>query len=87
MYVAVCAIISANLGKVFIDCKHEAYTTEAIIRVLRSMRSHLGRGYKYALFMDNASIHNNEDVKTWCSEKQIPIIWNSPYRPDLNGIE
>ena len=44
-------------------------------------------GYKWGVFMDNASIHNNQTIKDWFALKKIPLIWNSPYRPDLNGIE
>ena len=86
-YVAVCALISSNFGKVFVDCKYDAFNTDSILRVLKMTKKHLPPGYKWGVFMDNASIHNNERVKEWFFEKKIPLIWNSPYRPDLNGIE
>ena len=34
LYVAVCAFISANRGKIFVDCKYDSYKTDSIIRVL-----------------------------------------------------
>ena len=86
-YVAVCALISANFGKAFVDCKYDAYTTVCIIRVLNMTKKALPSGYKWGVFMDNASIHNNKDVKYWFESHKVPLIFNSPYRPDLNGIE
>lgn len=86
-YVAVCALISANYGKAFVDCKYDSYTIVSILRVLNMAKKALPPGYKWGVFMDNASYHNNGDVKAWFKKNSIPLIWNAPYRPDLNGIE
>ena len=37
--------------------------------------------------MDNASIHTKKEVPEWCAKNDVPITWNTPYRPDLMGIE
>ena len=43
----------------------------------------------FALFIDNASIHNEESEKllAYCDKFDIQVIFNVKYRPDFNGIE
>ena len=44
-----------------------------------------------AVLLDNCRIHGKESqtqkFEKYCDEKDIQIIWNIKYRPDLNGIE
>ena len=40
-----------------------------------------------AILQDNASIHTSKLCKTLYSENNIKIIFNVPYRPELNPIE
>ena len=42
-----------------------------------------------ALFFDNARMHRARSVQALANSPEIDIelIWNCPYRPDLNGIE
>ena len=37
--------------------------------------------------MDNARYHYSNLTKDYLIENDIAVIFNSPYRPDLNGIE
>ena len=39
------------------------------------------------IFWDNARIHISVKVKEFCSDMNLNVIANAPYRPDLNGIE
>ena len=86
-YVACCGIISARLGKVHMDLRYGSYDNEAIKSALIQVKQRLPRGYKWALFMDNASIHAHENVMEWCEANGVPVTFNAPYRPDLMGIE
>ena len=38
---------------------------------------------------DNCAIHKSWEVKHWLAENdpEMQLIYNIPYRPDLNGIE
>ncbi len=42
---------------------------------------------KRTLFQDNARIHHSIKVKTYCSSKNINLIYNPPYSPEFNPIE
>lgn len=65
-YVAVCGIISARLGKVYMNCKYGSFTQEDIISTLILVKQILPKGYKWGLFMDNASYHGTLSVTNWC---------------------
>ena len=39
------------------------------------------------MFLDNASIHNNDFLRQHAFDLDIPLIYNMPYRPEFNGIE
>ena len=38
-------------------------------------------------FMDNASVHNKDDIQYLCSEAKQSCLFNAPYTPDLNPVE
>ena len=42
---------------------------------------------QYSVFLDNASIHRSKNVLQFAAERGIDLLFNVPYRPDLNGIE
>ena len=42
---------------------------------------------KMAIFLDNASIHRAIIVREACEKYHIPLVFNLPYCPHLNGIE
>ena len=47
-------------------------------------------GKKWALFLDNASIHSSKATKRFLNELPggtVPVLYNLVSRPDLNGIE
>ena len=45
------------------------------------------KGKRCIFFMDNASVHNRDDLKYLCHEANQIILFNAPYTPDLNPIE
>ena len=52
----------------------------------RMLLSHY-KGKRCIFFMDNASVHNRDDLKYLCDEANQIILFNTPYTPDLNPIE
>ena len=69
------------------NVQYGSFTAEDIISTLILVKQNLPRGYKWSLFMDNASIHTKRIVPEWCEKNDVPITWNATYRPDLMGIE
>ena len=45
------------------------------------------KGEKCIFFMDNASVHNKDDIQYLCSEAKQSCLFNAPYTPDLNPVE
>ena len=86
-YVAVCGLISARLGTVFMNCKYGSFDNESIRKTLALVKRRLPQGHKWALFMDNATIHVHGNVMAWCETNGVPVVLNAKYRPDLMGIE
>ena len=60
-----------------------------MVEVLKAIRAESGGEAKIALFWDNAGIHRAHIVKEAAESPEIDIklVFNCPYRPDLNGIE
>ena len=44
------------------------------------------KGKRCIFLMDNASVHNRDDLKYLCHETNQIILFNVPYTPDLNPI-
>ena len=45
------------------------------------------KGKRCIFFMDNAWVHNRDDLKYLCHETNHILLFNAPYTPDLNPIE
>ena len=86
-YIAVLGFAGVKYGFHHYDL-HEgrAYDRWDFIDALKRFHTKMN-GDKYALFLDNASIHKAKDTKYMAEEWGIPLIYNVPYRPDFNGIE
>ena len=86
-YVAVFAAISVESG-----CAHRIYSLGKAFKAddigvfLQQLRAKVNKHRKIAVFMDNASIHKRP-AREVAPGLGIEVIWNAPYRPDLNGIE
>jgi transposase len=44
-------------------------------------------GKRFAIFLDNLSVHKTQDVRATYQRLDILPIFNVPYSPDYNGIE
>jgi transposase len=86
-YVAVFAAISEQSGCALAMYKvGAAFKGDDIADFLARLRARIGKHKKIAVFWDNASIHSRP-AREVAPGLKIPVIWNAPYRPDLNGIE
>ena len=45
------------------------------------------KGKRCIFFMDNAWVHNRDDLKYLCDETNHILLFNVPYTSDLNPIE
>jgi hypothetical protein len=88
-YVCCMAAISAQHGLRHAVYKYAAYKAVDVVEFLKRLRELDGPQAKIAVFWDNASIHKAKVTKDRAADPDIDIklIWNLPYRPDLNGIE
>jgi len=43
--------------------------------------------YNKTLLLDNARIHHNKNLKKFCIENNIILLYNAPYTPEFNPIE
>ena len=66
-----------------------SFSSSDIIDFLRQLRARYNQGAKLAVFWDNCGIHKSHLVRSWLAEHdpELVLIFNIPYRPDLNGIE
>ena len=44
-------------------------------------------GRPMTVLLDNCSIHRAQVTTEVLDRQKIDVLWNVPYRPDLNGIE
>ena len=87
--VCVYGFISVNLGEVMIYIEEKvAFNKEDFGKLIISLgrRKEL-QDDKVVLFGDNSTLHNNHFVTEVASDEQFEMLFNIPYRPDLNGIE
>jgi len=60
-----------------------------MVRLLNRLRDLFCNGEKIALFLDNARIHRANVVQAEAKKNsiRIPLVFNQPYRCDLQGCE
>ena len=80
-------MISSERGKVLMDGKYGSFCSEDICEFLKKVSHTFGKKHKYAIYWDNASYHSSNQTRDYCTNHDIPVIYNAPFRPDLNGIE
>lgn len=82
-------VISHEHGLVDYDCKlGEAFKASDIIEQMKRVRALSHPKAKLACFCDNASIHTSAAQRCRTDPQiNIKMVFNAPYRPDLNGIE
>ena len=62
------------------------FKKEDVMDFLGALRNKY-KNLKFAVFLDNAKIHDNEAVRARAYDLDIPLIFNMKYRPEFNGIE
>ena len=62
------------------------YKKEDVAHFLNCLKAKFGN-IKFAVFLDNAKIHDNEWLRAHAYDIGVPLIFNLTYRPELNGIE
>ena len=74
---------------VHFKCGVRSFSAPDMIEVLKAIRAESDPKAKIALFWDNAGIHRAGVVREAAASEEINIelVFNQPYRPDLNGIE
>lgn len=87
--VVVCGAISTERGLIYMKYGYRSFDGMDMVDMYKQVRLHSPRHKKLALFLDNASIHKSLIARDQCKEKKsnLVMIFNRPYRPDLNGIE
>jgi hypothetical protein len=86
-YVACYAAISSEKGKAITCYKvGKAFNGANIVEFLSVLKKH-SKAESIGVLLDNASIHKTRAVKAFALANGITLIYNLPYRPDLNGIE
>jgi hypothetical protein len=88
-YVACIAAIGPKKGLLYADYKYAAFNSEDMINFLLRIRALHTPDHKIAIFLDNCSVHKSKATRKRAKNADINIelVYNIPYRPDLNGIE
>ena len=86
--IVACGAISAERGLVTIKYGERSFKSHHMIEMLQQIRD-ASRGKRICVFWDNATFHRTKAVKEFARRPEINIrlIYNVPYRADLNGIE
>ena len=86
-FVSVMAGASLQNGLVYWEkIVGRAYKKEDVWAFLKNLKKRYGR-IKFAVFLDNASIHSSDATRSVAFDLGVPLIFNMPYRPAFNGIE
>ena len=87
-YVSLLGAASAQNGAFHWELKEgSGMKKEDIVEFLAKLRKGYGPTTPLAVFLDNASCHKANVVKAAANDLGIALIYNLPYRADLNGIE
>ena len=85
--IKVCAAICREAGVVTTMYSTSAFKQADIATFIVKIRNYFGPAKKVAIFLDNASYHKTALVKQAGVDNNVKLVYNMPYRPDLNGIE
>lgn len=81
------AAASINNGLIFYNhTVGRGYKKEDVCQFLEELKFRY-KDKKFAVFLDNAKIHDNEMVRAAAFDFEIPLLFNMKYRPEFNGIE
>ena len=79
--------VSVELGEVLFRVSQQgSFKAEDLIACLYDIRKKHGQG-ELVFFGDNSRVHRNRRVFEAAAALNVLLLWNAPWRPDLNGIE
>jgi len=82
-----CGVICQEVGLVHCAYSADAFRGEDMAAIYKRVRDYFGPALKVAIFLDNATIHRAHLSLQAAQDVNIELVFNAPYRPDLNGIE
>lgn len=86
-YTCAMGAICEELGLVHLRLSNKkAFNAYDVADFLFEIKEKMG-STKFAAFLDNATIHRAIFTKQAAQLMGVPLVFNLPYRPDLNGIE
>lgn len=66
---------------------HDRGNAKATIEHLQKVRDVYNKNIPLAFFMDNATWHKTKEVKEFCKNNNITLLFLPPYSPEYNPIE
>ena len=76
----------SSKGNYFYFAQPNYFKADDVVKFLKIIRSKM-RNKLWAIFWDNCSTHRSLIVKEFLERYNIPVVFNLPYKPELNGIE
>jgi len=84
--VAVVAAVSPAQGLIAFEMKESSFKAIDFSNFLEKLADKVSHR-PLTVLLDNCSIHKARVSKTLAQRLKIDLLWNVPYRPELNGIE
>ena len=66
---------------------HDKGNWETTIEHLKVVRQNYDKNLPLFIFMDNAPWHKKDEVKEYCNNNKITLLFLPPYAPEYNPIE
>jgi hypothetical protein len=84
--VAVVAAVSAEGGLILFERRPSSFNGYQFSQFMERLSAVMAHR-PLTVLLDNCKIHNTDSCQEVYAERAIDVLWNVPYRPDLNGIE
>ena len=84
--VAVVAAVSAEAGLILFERRPSSFNGQQFSEFLERLHASVA-DQPMAVLLDNCKIHKARVTTEVVERLHINMLWNVPYRPDLNGIE
>ncbi len=78
--------VSPYKGLIHYKVRLKSFKTPNFIAFLTDLKHKLGAGW-HTVLLDNCNVHRAHETTKLSASIGIDLLWNVPYRPDLNGIE
>ena len=84
--VAVVAAVSAADGLILFERRPSSYNGHQFSEFMQRLSAKVV-DRPMTVLLDNCKIHKTRQTSEVLGREEIRVLWNVPYRPDLNGIE